>query len=367
MGTRRSPTVRDVSAVGPAHGWLQALRADPLPWLLENDDPAVKHLTLRLLLGRSAGDRDVRRAQAVAMRADPIASILAAQQPHGHWLNPGPGYSPKYRSTVWQLTFLDQLGADGNDRRVHAACEYVLSYAQAESGGFGAKGGTDQRPPEPSRAIHCLNGNLLRALIGFGWMDDARVQRAIDWQARSITGERFDQYYRSGTSGPGFCCGANQQLPCAWGAIKALLALVRVPAERRAPHVRRAMRAGGDFLLSRDPAIADYPMIPGNQTPNRSWFKLGFPSAYVADVLQNLDVLCELGFGGDGRLRPAVEWLLSKQDRQGRWKNEYAYNGRTWVDFEKQGQPSKWVTLRACRVIKLVHEARRPVSRRPSD
>ena len=335
------------------------LRGEPLSWLLEDDDPAVKHLTLRALLHRGADELDVRRALAAAMRADPISSILAAQHPDGYWVKPGPGYSPKYRSTVWQVIFLDQLGADGSDAGVHAACDYVLSHSQTESGGFGASADKEEVSPPPSRVIHCLNGNLLRALIGFGWLNDDRVQRAIDWQARSITGQGFEHYYRSGTSGPGFRCVANDHQPCAWGAIKALLAPARVPPDRRAPHVRRAIREGASFLLSRDPAISDYPMIPGNTNPSRSWFKLGFPSGYVADVLQNLEVLCELSFAGDRRLNRAVEWLLTKQDECGRWKNEYAYNGKTWVDTEQQGRPSKWVTLRACKVIKSVHEARR--------
>jgi hypothetical protein len=204
--------------------------------------------------------------------------------------------------------------------------------------------------------IHCLNGNLLRALLGFGWLEDQRVQRAIDWQTRSITGEGMERYYASGTAGPGFRCAANEKLPCAWGAIKALLALARVPPEARAPHVQRAIEQGAAFLLSHDPAGANYPAGWGNTKPSGSWFKLGFPSGYIADVLQNLEVLCELGFAGDARLQPAVRWLLSKQDGSGRWKNEYAYNGKTWEDFEKQGQPSKWVTLRACRVLKLVYE-----------
>ena len=52
------------------------------------------------------------------MQTDPIASILAAQQPEGFWVKPGPGYTPKYRGTVWQLIFLDQLGADDTDARV---------------------------------------------------------------------------------------------------------------------------------------------------------------------------------------------------------------------------------------------------------
>jgi hypothetical protein len=87
------------------------------------------------------------------------------------------------------------------------------------------------------------------------------------------------------------------------------------------------------------------------EKPSRSWFQYGYPIGYVTDVLQNMEVLVALGFGGDPRLQPAVDLLLSKQDAQGRWKMEYTYNGKTWVDVEAKGQPSKWVTLRAARVL----------------
>ena len=125
-----------------------------------------------------------------------------------------------------------------------------------------------------------------------------------------------------------------------------------MPAERRSPEVSRAINAGVDLLLSRDPAVADYPAGWGNTRPSGSWFKLGFPSGYVADVLQNLEVLAELGHARDPRLANAVEWLSAKQDADGRWINEYAYNDKTWVRIERQGQPSKWVTLRACRFLR---------------
>ncbi len=35
------------------------------------------------------------------------------------------------------------------------------------------------------------------------------------------------------------------------------------------------------------------------------------------------------------------------------------YNGKTWVDVEEKGKPSKWVTLRALRVIQARVEAAR--------
>jgi hypothetical protein len=228
----------------------------------------------------------------------------------------------------------------------------VLAHSQAESGGFGASGSISLAGPPPSAVIHCLNGNLLRALVGFGWLDDERLERAVEWQARAITGEGDARWYASGTCGPGFACAANEKLPCAWGAIKAVGGLARIPVERRSPGVARAIEMGVDFLLSRDPLDADYPAGWGNTRPNGSWFKLGFPSAYVADVLQNLEVLAELGHARDPRLARGTDWLLEKQDELGRWRNQYAYNGKTWVDFEPQGRPSKWVTLRACRFLR---------------
>jgi hypothetical protein len=313
-------------------------------------------LALRELLGRTITDAEVVDARATAMASDPIAAILAAQLADGYWEKPGPGYATKYRGTVWQLIFLDQLGADPNDERVQAACAYVLAHSLASTGGFGASGKAGIAPPPPSAVIHCLNGNLLRALIGFGWLGDERVQGAIEWEARAITGVGMERWLASGTCGPGFACAANEREPCAWGAIKALLGLARIPPTNRSSLVDQAIGTGVAFLLSRDPAVADYPMGWGNTRPSGSWFRLGFPSGYVADVLQVLEALTELGYGGDPRLDGAISWLLTKQDDRGRWRNEYAYNGKTWVDFERQGQPSKWVTLRACRVLRRLDD-----------
>lgn len=340
--------------------WRAALNADPLPWLLDEEAPAVRHRALRELLDRPADDPEVADARAQAMTSDPIAGILAAQQPEGWWVKPGGGYSPKYTGTVWSLIFLDQLGADGTDPRTRAGCEYLIEHTQAASGGFGWSGGA--RMPAPSTVAHCLNGNLLRALIGFGWLDDERIQRSIAWQAAAITGEGEIQWYRTATSGPGFECAVNEHLPCGWGAAKAVLALARVPAIRRSPEVARALRTGVEFLLGVDPASARYPMGWGNTRPSGSWFKLGFPSGYVADILHVMEAVCEAGAGGDPRLANAIDWLLGQQDGDGRWANRYRYNGKMHIDIDEGRGPSRWVTLRACRVLKMVAQAGTPVS-----
>ena len=335
---------------------INRMPGDPLGWLLDGEVPAVRHLALRYLLGRPVEDPDLSAARDAAMRTDPIAAILKAQDPAGWWVRPGAGYLPKYTATTWQVSFLAQLGADGSDPRIRAGCEYVLEHAQTTAGGFGIVFRGEGRPA-PSTAIHCLNGNLLGALIGLGWLDDGRVARAVEWQAAAITGEGDIRFYRSSLPGPGFRCGANDGQPCAWGATKALLALAAIPPGRRLQHVQRAIDAGIEFLLSRDPARADYPAGYGNAKPNGSWFKLGFPSAYVTDVLGVLEALCTAGAAGDARLQPAIAWLLDQQVSPGRWANRYPYAGKMTVDIDAPGRPSRWVTLRACRVLQAVDRA----------
>jgi hypothetical protein len=338
--------------------WRDRLGGDPLSWLLEvdRDQPAVRFLALRDLLDLQPDGKEISRAKTAVMDSGPVPKILAAQSPEGYWVKPGPGYNPKYRGTVWQVIFLAQLGAEGSDPGVRAGCEYVLAHNTAGNGGFSVNA-------TPSAFLHCLAGNLEAALIDLGWLNDERLQSALDMHARMITGEGIAsseardadrRYYKSGTTGPLFACAGNRGLPCAWGAVKAMLALSKVPVSHRTDTIAAAVGQGVDFLLSHDPAVADYPCGSGSR-PSSSWFKFGYPIAYVTDVLQNLEVLAALGRARDTRLARALELVESKQDDQGRWRMEYSYNGKTWADIETKGQPSKWVTLRALRVLKAAY------------
>ena len=322
--------------------WRRALNGDPLPWLLDDEVPAVRHLTLRSLLDEPEDSASVRRARAKAMRTHPIASILEAQDDGGWLVKPGSGYSPKYTGSVWSLIFLDQMGADPRDRRIRRGVGYVLEHTAAPDGGFGWNATS-------SGVVHCLNGNLLRALVGFGYLDDPRTRAAIEWEARSITGEGVERWHRWATSGPGFSCGINGTLPCGWGANKALRGLARIPSRRRTRLVRRAIERSVGFLLSVDPSTGAYPT---DTEISRSWFRLGFPLGYVGDMLETLEALADAGHARDARLANAVGFVLSKQDGQGRWCNRHAYNRKTWGDVEHQGEPSRWVTLRACAFLK---------------
>jgi hypothetical protein len=179
--------------------------------------------------------------------------------------------------------------------------------------------------------------------------------------ARSLTGEgvapQTDKQaavrYYAGKCGPGFACGANNKLPCAWGGVKVMLAFSKLPAERRTPLIRRAIQQGANFLLEGNPARAEYP-TGFSDKPSGNWWKFGFPVFYVTDLLQNVEALVRLGYTGDRRLAGALAIIREKQDAQGRWALEYDYTGKAWVDFGVKRQPNKWVTLRALQVLSLI-------------
>jgi hypothetical protein len=330
------------------------MKDSPLAWLLEEDmqNPGSRLFALRDLCSKPPGSQIIANAQQAVMQQGPVPSLLERMYEEGYWIQPGPGYNPKYQSTVWSFILLAQLGADPDDARVRKAGNYILDHARARNGAFTVTGA-------PSGAIYCLGGNLSAALLDLGFHGDPRLETAMEWLARATTGEGMAtmgaknaelRYYKSGTSGPVFECAANNKLPCAWGGLKAMSAFSRIPANLRSPLLNQAIEVGTDFLLSRDPAQADYPM-GWSENPNRSWWKLGFPIFYISDFLQTLEVLSALGYAHDPRLDNAYQLLLEKQDEQGRWCMEYSYNGKMLTTIEKKGEPSKWVTLRALRVL----------------
>lgn len=325
-----------------------------LDWLLAEDNPGVRYLVLRDLLDCPPEDETLRAARVAAHASGPIAAVLAAMADEGYWVEPGPGYYPKYQGTVWSIILLAQLGASYRlDPRIQRACRYLLDHALTEGGQFTVSGA-------PAGTADCLQGNLCAALLDLG-CDDPRLATAFDWMARSVTGDGIapatdrqaaERYY-AGKCGPVFACGSNNKLPCAWGGIKVMLALGKWPAALRTPAINRAIQTGIDFLLGVDPALAEYPCGYAGK-PSGNWWKFGFPVFYVTDLLQNVEALAALGLGHDPRLQNALTAIQNKQDDQGRWALEYSYAGKTWADFGAPRQPNKWVTYRAYRVLKAV-------------
>lgn len=332
--------------------WQDKIKGNVLPWLLEPVDPGVRYLALRDLAGCAADDKDLLAACEQAHKLGPIATILDNMQADGYWVEPGPGYHPKYLSAVWSIILLAQLGASiHHDQRIARACHYMIENGLASGGQFSTSGA-------PSGTVDCLQGNLCWAMLELGY-DDPRLETAFEWMARTVTGNGIApagdknaalRYYAS-KCGPLFACGANNKLPCAWGGVKVMLAFSRFPKERHTPLIEDAIAQGAEFMLAGDPARAGYPN-GWSERPSGNWWKLGFPVFYITDMLQNVEALVSLGYGADPRLTDALTMIVEKQDPTGRWALEYDYIGKTWIYFGKKRLPNKWVTLRVLRVLK---------------
>jgi len=329
----------------------EKIPASVLSWLLEPADPAVRYLALRDLAGAPADE--LAEARRAAHCSDPIALILSQMEPEGYWDTPSAGYSHKYHSTVWSLISLAQSGASmQEDERLRTAVSYYLDHAFTPAGQIGASG-------TPASTFDCLQGNMLWSLTALGCRDE-RLDRAYEWMARSVTGEGIAPYgeknaplrYIGYKRGPDFACGANGGLPCAWGAEKVLLAFGNLPPAQRTPLIEHAIRTSLAFLLSTDPAGAAYPADGGRVSPH--WWQFGFPVYYTGDVLQVLEALVSVGVTADPRMANAVQLVRQKQDENGRWPLEYSYTGKNWGHFGTLHRPSKWITLRALRVLQAV-------------
>ena len=290
--------------------------------------------------------------------------ILAAQQADGHWEGPDRFYTAKYRGTVWTLLILAELGADGADARVRAACEAILRDAQdPESGGFSTDRSKRAGGGLHSMVIPCLTGNLAFSLIRLGMLDDPRVQRAVDW---ITTWQRFDDAEGDAPTGWPYdrfemCWGRHT---CSMGAAKALKALAEIPPERRTPAMHATISAGAEFFLRHHVHRRSHDLTPRLQArlaPLRLPAhvpdgRARDPARPHASGAREVAGAAPDGTGGtpilgDERMREALDLVASRADAQGRWKLQQTFNDRFVVPIEAKGEPSRWVTLRALEVL----------------
>ena len=326
---------------------FHGLKADPVPWLIEEDNPSVRYFTLVKLLDASPRDRRVAAAKRAIMETGTVPKILAKQNKGGYWGIAEDFYvRAKYKGTVWQLIILAELGADPRDPRIRSAGDFILRASQdRESGGFAYRGGPNGG--YHSAIVPCLSGNMVWSLIRLGFGDDPRVKRGIEWLT---TYARFDD--RTGPAPSGWpydlwntCWGRHT---CHSGVAKTLKALAEIPQKKRSPEVERTIEAAAEYFLRHHVHKRSHNLT---KDVKPKWLKLGFPLMWDADALEVFGLLAKLGFR-DPRMGEAAELILSKQDAEGRWSLEDTYNGRFLVDIEKKGRPSKWVTLLALKALK---------------
>ncbi len=317
-----------------------------LDWLLEKEQPAVRHQALVDLLDRREDDPEVRAARSSRARVGWAAEQLRTQGPRGSWERREPRnvseyvdflYFPPYLSTNWRAIVLADLGLDRSHPGVRKIAELLFEYKL--------------RLSSPFNFYHeevCISGNAARMLTRFGYGDDPRVQRLFAWL---IEDQREDG---------GWNC--SQGTPGTLDAWEALAAFATVPKAKRPAAMDRAVERGAAFYLERRLFEEGARYAP--------WFRLHYPNHYFYDILVGLDVLTQLGFADDRRLRPALELLRGRRRPDGTWLLDKIHPDvgtgiKVYSDprkirplqIEAPGRPSKWITLKALTVLKRTADA----------
>jgi hypothetical protein len=319
--------------------WRSRLKVDSLPWLLEPENPSVRYWTLVDLLDRPVDDPEVHEARAAIPTWPPVAELLAAQKPDGYWIQRD-YYLPKCTGTFWVLSFLADLGLTNENEHVRKGCDFLFAH-QREDGGFcrrrqiQGQGIVWEAQPDA-----CTHARIARFLIQFGYGDDGstefaevpRTQAALD---RLLATQRDDGMWLCDRAGRHGCLRAT---------LNVLRAAILDPKAAAHPAIARAAAIVCDLLM--EPKMGRYHV-------DDQWTVLEYPHVGYG-VIPALDALARLGYTLEHpKVAAATAFLLSRQLLDGVWPLDRSPR-RLPLGFGQPGQPNKWVTLDALRVLKTV-------------
>jgi hypothetical protein len=299
-----------------------------IDWLLEAD-PAIRWQVMRDLLDAPAEEIAAERARVA--REGWGAQLLAAQPPNGVW--GGGAYFPEWTSTTVTLQLLRQFGIDPAAKGVPEALQLVRANAKWEY---------DDLPYFDGEVEPCINGQAVAIGAYFG--QDVRV--IVD---RLLTEQMEDggwncEQERGSTRG---------SFETTINVLEGLLEYERATGAN--PAVVAARRRGEEYLLERRLLRR----LSTGELGQRRWLYLAFPNGWHYDVLRVLDYLRGAGVAPHERMAEAIGILESKRDAEGRWPLEHAHHDELLVDMgEREGMASRWITLRALRVMRWHDQAR---------
>lgn len=316
-----------------------------LEWLLEAENPSVRYWALLDIFGFPKDEPEVQETRSSIIKSKVVKTILGAQHPDGYWVHEEDMYLPKYTATTHQLLILAEHGLPRTPQ-IEKAIEHIFRF-QRTSGHFLTKLPKSERGKSSTvKDGCCFDGNILYYLIHFGYLDDPRTRSLIDFIIDYHDSENAGWSCRAYPINPDAVFPVN----CYMGATKILKAFSHIPEKKRTTPIKDVIETETENILSN--YIYRYLRNQdGSRKDKAGWKRFGFPLFYQSDALEVLDTLTRLEVT-DERMKPALELVEETRGRDGKWLLKDSFNGKMWVDIEEKNRPSKWITLRAMRVLK---------------
>lgn len=306
-----------------------------LDWLLDSD-PAIRWQVLRDLADAPA---DVVAAERARVAYEGWgARLLALRDDDGQWAGgacfPAPGRRAQRDGQPWTSTFptlelLRDFGLDPASSVAADAIRLVRDNCRWEYAGERFFDGE----VEP-----CINGRTVALGAYFG--------QDVEPIVRRLLGEQLDD-------GGWNCETENGSVRSSFATtlcvLDGLLAYER--ARGATPQLSAARRRGEEYLLER----RLFRRLSTGEVVNAAWLEFSYPPRWHYDVLRALDYFRAAGDRPDPRVDEAVGLVRSKRQPDGCWLLENTHPGETHFPFDDgDGQPSRWNTLRALRVLRWV-------------
>lgn len=302
-------------------------------WLLDSD-PAIRWQTLRDVVGAPEEEWGAVRDRVATEGWG--ARLLSLQGADGRW--GGAAWNRGWDSTMHVLMLVRDLGLDPGCDAARRALEAVRE-------------GVTWRGCGPDECAHhrffegevepCINGQV--AAVGAYFGED--VGKVVD----RLLGEQLPD-------GGWNCEAPHRSTRSSFNTTICVLEALLAYEGRLGggPDVTSARLRGQEYLLDRRllRRRSTGEVIVRDRKGGASWRELAYPTWWHYDVLRGLDHLRAAGASPDDRAAEAVDLVASRRGRDGRWLLETQYPGVMPLAMEEgPGRPSRWITLRALRVL----------------
>jgi hypothetical protein len=319
-----------------------------IEWLLAPSNPSVRYRALVDLEDLPKDHPDVQRAHGAVQKSDLAQEIFKHQLDEGSWKGQR-GDIWEEKGTVFSLLLLAELGVTGSDL-TERALDYLYHKFQLPSGRFTYRPFRRITERETTSTwMWCITAAVLRAGVLLGHLKHPAVNNAIRF---------FEENYRE--EGGWYCStysgDSSKVRPanCYMGTIKALGAFSAIPSGKRSKRLHAIIDEQVNTCLENE--VCFYRMNPkGQPSIKRAWLKFAFPRYWRSDTLEAVDVLTTLGTR-DSRMEKAIAIIKEKMQSDRRWLMDFSETKRAWVQIENEGMPSKWITLRALRILKRLEQ-----------
>ena len=315
---------------------------DPGPaidWLL-GSDPSIRWQAMRDLLDAPEPEWAAERAKVETEGWG--ARLLSDEDEDGQWA--GGAFVPRdfdfrewqevgqpWTATAFSLSQLREFGLDPSSDRVRRAVELIGVNSRWDHAG---------EPYWEGEVEECINGRVVADGAYFGVDVSPIVNRLL--------GERLGD-------GGWNCERANGSVRSSFATTINVLEgfLEYERATGGTPESRDARKSGEEYLLERHL----FRRLSTGEPADGEFLYFLHPNRWRYDVLRALDYFrsaaAQTGAAPDPRLGEAVDHVRSRRREDGTWPLDRSLPGRVWFDVDDGvGQPSRWVTLRAMRVLR---------------